>query len=137
VTTALDIERFLRAFWQSEWASCATMLAADAIYEDPLLDGPVSGRDNVLDVLRFCHSWSALEPRLRSLFGDGEYFCAELRVIGTITAAADGIPASSVGRTFDFAETDVFHVLEGEIARMTIYADVVSFQQQIAAQHAR
>jgi ketosteroid isomerase-like protein len=52
-------------------------------------------------------------------------------VIGTVTAAADGIPESSVGRAFDFAETDVFHVADGEIVRMSIYADVVSFQQQI------
>jgi hypothetical protein len=131
VTTTADIERFLRAFWSSDWDTCGPMLALDAIYEDPLLDEPVGGRGNILAVLRFCHSWSALDPRLRSLFGDGERFCAELRVIGTVTAAADGIPESSVGRAFDFAETDVFHVADGEIVRMSIYADVVSFQQQI------
>ncbi len=131
MTTTTDIERFLRAFWRSDWDTCRPMLAPAAIYEDPLLDEPVSGRENILDVLRFCHSWSALDPEMRSLFGDGERFCAELRVIGTVTAAVDGISASSVGRRFDFAEADVFHVVGGEIVRMSIYADVVSFQRQI------
>ncbi len=133
MTTTTDIERFLRAFWRCDWDSCGPMLALDAIYEDPLLDEAVSGRENILDVLRYCHSWSALDPQLRSLFGDGERFCAELRVVGTVTATADGIPESSVGRTFDFAETDVFHVVNSQIVRVSIYADVVTFQLQINA----
>jgi limonene-1,2-epoxide hydrolase len=133
VLTTVDIERFLRAFWRSEWDTCGPMLARDALYEDPLLLAPVRGRDAILDVLRFCHAWSALEPTLRSVFGDGERFCAELRVVGTVTAPADGIPQSSVGRHFDFAEADVFQVSGDEIVRMSIYADVVSFLQQIDA----
>ena len=71
-------------------------------------------------MLEFCHSWAALDPTLLSLFGDGSLFCAELRIKGTITQAVEGIPVTSIGRYFDFAEADVFRV-EGEvISGMTI-----------------
>ncbi len=112
------------------------MLALHCIYEDPLLDEPVRGRSDILDVFRFCHSWASLDPQLRTVFGDGERFCAELRVTGTVITAADGIPESSVGRSFDFAEADVFQVEDGQIVRMSVYADVVSFQKQIGAHQA-
>ncbi len=131
--TVTEIERFLRAFWQCDWDICSSMLALDAVYEDPLLDEPVRGRSDILDVFRFCHAWAALDPRLRTLFGDGQQFCAELRVVGTVIAAADGIPESSVGRGFDFAEADVFQVNDGQIVRMSVYADVVGFHRQIGA----
>ncbi len=129
--TTDEIETFLRAFWRSEFDVCSSMLASDAVYEDPLLDEPVCGREAILAVLEFCHSWAALNPTLLSLFGDGGLFCAELRIKGTITKAVEGIPVTSVGRYFDFAEADVFRV-EGEVIRgMRIYADVVGFQRQI------
>jgi hypothetical protein len=127
-----DIERFLRAFWTSQWDVCGPMLSIDAVYEDPLLAEPMRGRSAILDVFRYCHQWAALDPRLVSLFGDGDRFCAELRVAGTIVAIADGIPEAAVGRQFDFAEADVFQVQGGEIVRMSIYADVVGFQAQIS-----
>lgn len=127
-----DIERFLRAFWTSRWDVCGPMLSMDAVYQDPLLEDPVCGRSAILEVFRYCHQWAALDPRLVSLFGDGDLFCAELRVAGTIIAVADGIPQAAVGRPFDFAEADIFQVRAGEIVRMSIYADVVGFQAQIS-----
>ncbi len=132
VTTA-EIETFLRAFWRSDWGTCSSLLADDAVYEDPLLERPVRGREAILATLEFCHSWAELEPRLVSLFGDGELFCAELRIAGKVTKAVEGIPARSVGRSFDFAEVDVFQSAGGAIRRMSIYADVVGMQRQIDA----
>lgn len=130
--TAADIERFLRAFWASEWSFCERLLAEEAVYEDPLLPEPVRGRVEILEVFRFCHHWATLDPQLIALFGDGRGFCAELRIRGTIIAAVEGIPESAVGRQFDFAEVDVFQVSNGTITRMSVYADVVGFQAQIA-----
>lgn len=131
--TTNDIEQFLRAFWTSDWAVCAAALADDATYEDPLLPEPVIGREAILEILHLCHAWADLQPRLRSLFGDGTHFCAELRVAGTITAPADGIPDHALGRSFDFAETDVFEAANGRIVRMSIYADVPALMSQIGA----
>lgn len=131
--TTDQIEAFLRAFWRSDWNTCSSMLSRNAVYEDPLLEQPVRGRKAILETLKFCHSWADLEPRLVSLFGDGRLFCAELRITGRITNAVEGIPARSVGKSFDFAEADVFHGAGGVIQRMSIYADVVGFQKQIDA----
>jgi hypothetical protein len=93
----------------------------------------VRGRDAIIEVFKFCHSWATLKPTLQALFGDGKRFCAEIRVAGTIIAAVEGIPDASVGRAFDFAEADVFDVEADQIKRMSIYADVVGFQKQIGA----
>ena len=127
----LDIERFLRAFWRSDWAVCGPMLAADAVYEDPLLEEPVQGCEAILEVFKFCHAWADLDPQLRAVFGDGERFCAELRVVGRVTHSVEGIPEESVGRSFDFAEADIFDVRSERIVRMSVYADVAGFQNQI------
>ncbi len=131
--TTAEIETFLRAFWRSDWDTCRSMLAEDAVYEDPLLERPVRGREAILATLEFCHSWAELEPRLISLFGDGRLFCAELRIAGKVTRAVEGIPAKSVGTSFDFAEADIFHGAEGVIQRISIYADVIGLQRQIGA----
>jgi len=131
--TKVKIEEFLCAFWRSDWDVCSSMLAPDALYVDPLLDNPVRGREAVLETLEFCHSWALLEPRLVSLFGDGRSFCAEIRVIGTITRSVTGIPEEAVGRSFDFAEADVFRTEGGLIRRMSVYADVPGFRKQIGA----
>lgn len=131
--TNAEIEMFLRAIWRSDWNTCHAMLAQDAVYEDPLLDRPAHGRKAILETLEFCHTWAELEPRLVSLFGDGGLFCAELRITGKVIKAVEGISARSVGRSFDFAEVDVFQSVGGAIHRMSIYADVVGLQKQIGA----
>ena len=59
---------------------------------------------------------------------------AEFRVRGTVIAALLDLPQSAVGKSFDFAECDIFEFDEqNRIVRMTIYADVVSFMKQIGA----
>jgi steroid delta-isomerase-like uncharacterized protein len=132
MVTERDIERFLRAFWESRWDACEQMLAPDAVYEDPLLDEPVRGRAQILEVFKFCHKWARLDPQLRAVLGDGRRFCAELRVRGTVIESVESIPPTSLGKSFDFAEADVFDVESGMITRMSIYADLVTFQRQIA-----
>jgi hypothetical protein len=87
---------------------------------DPELDAPINGRDEILEALRFCPTWAALDPQLQALFGDGRQFCAGLRVLGVVTTDAPGIPSDSVGRSFAFAEAGVFQVADGQIARMSI-----------------
>ncbi len=125
---------FLRAVWGSDWGLCRRMLSEKAVYEDPLLEAPVIGREPIIETFKLCHAWGRLAPSLKRVFGGGRLAAAEFRVRGTVIAALLDLPQSAVGKSFDFAECDVFE-FDGEnrIARMSIYADVVSFMKQIGA----
>ena len=125
---------FLRGVWGSDWDLCRAMLAEKAVYEDPLLDAPVIGREQIIETFKLCHAWGRLDPILKQAFGGSRMAAAEFRVRGTVIAALLDLPPSAVGKSFDFAECDVFEFDDrNRIVRMSIYADVVSFMKQIGA----
>ncbi len=125
---------FLQGIWASDWEVCRSLLSENAIYEDPLLDAPIIGREPILDTFKLCHAWGRLAPRLKHVFSEGQMAAAEFRVQGTVIAALLDLPQSAVGKEFDFAECDIFEFDEANrIRRMSIYADVASFRKQIGA----
>lgn len=126
------VQSFLQGVWESRWDVCLPILSEKAIYEDPLLDSPVLGRDAIIDTFKLCHAWGDLKPVLKNVFGDDRMVAAEFQVKGNVKAAMLGIPESAVGKSFDFAECDVFEFNDRNlIARMTIYADVAGFLKQL------
>lgn len=125
------VRQLLEEIWESRW-EVMERFADDCVLEDPLMPGPVHGKQALLETFMLCHTWSDLRPELRSVLASGKFAAAEFVVRGRITAPFDGIPAGAVGTEFAFAETDVFEFDEvGRVARMSIYADVVGFNRQI------
>ena len=106
--------------------------ADEALYEDPLLPEPVRGKQGILDVFKYCHSWGTYQGEIRSVSCSDRMATAELRIRGGVTSPPEGMPASVVGKTFDFAEADVFEFdAAGRVVRETIYADVYTFMMQL------
>lgn len=123
---------FLQAVWGSDWQACRAMLSEAAVYEDPLLEAPIIGREPIIETFKLCHAWGRLDPRLKQVFSGGKMAAAEFRVHGTVIKALLDLPQSAVGKEFDFAECDIFEFDDQNlIKRMTIYADVASFMKQI------
>jgi steroid delta-isomerase-like uncharacterized protein len=133
VTDPCEIVRdYLDAFWNCRWDELRELLAEDATYHDPLLVEPVLGREAVLEVLAYCHSWGTYEGAILSLFGSAGQVAAELRIQGVVTAPPDGMSEAVIGKTFDFAEVDVFDLdAHGRVSRQAIYADALSLTQQL------
>ncbi len=130
--TAGLARRFLEDVWASRWESCRDRLGERAVYEDPLLEDPVTGRDPIIDTFKLCHAWGILSPVLKNVFASGSMAAAEFQVKGRVKAALLGMPESAVGKSFDFPECDVFEFDgSGRIVRMTIYADVAGFMKQV------
>ena len=126
------VRDLLVAFWQGDWDRTMEHFADDAIYEDPLLDEPVRGKQGILDVFKYCHAWGRIEGEIRSLVGDDRLAVAELRIRGTVIGPIDGLPDDVLGRNFDFAEADVFEFdAEGKVRRETIYPDVTRLMRQL------
>ena len=132
VDTCAHIRDLLHAFWASDWETLMPWFAEDAVYEDPLLPEPVRGRDEIQRVLAYCHHWAAFHNEIRTVFGSERMVAAELRIAGRVTAAIDELPPDAVGKPFSFAEVDVIELDEnGLVTRMSIYADTMSFMQQV------
>lgn len=126
------VRDLLDAFWQGDWDRTMQYFAEDAIYEDPLLAEPVRGRNGILDVFKYCHAWGRIEGEIRSLVGDDRIAAAELRIRGAVIGPIEGLPDDVVGRTFDFAEVDVFEFnADGKVQRETIYPDVTTLMRQL------
>lgn len=120
------------AFWQSDWDRTMQYFADDAIYEDPLLDDPVRGKADILDVFKYCHAWGRIEGEIRHLVGNDRIVMAELRIRGTVIGPIDGLPGDIIGRTFDFAEVDVFEFgADDTVRRETIYPDLTTLMRQL------
>jgi ketosteroid isomerase-like protein len=133
LTDALDtVRRYLEAFWESDWPTLRSLLAPDAVYVDPLLPDPVTGVDAIVDVLAYCHAWGTYRGEIVGIFGGGRLVCVELRIQGTVTAPPEGMSSAVVGRTFDFAEADVFELdAGGRIVRQSIYADALGLERRL------
>jgi hypothetical protein len=126
------VRRYLTAFWNSRWQELMEYLADDAVYVDPLLPEPVSGKAGIRDVLAYCHEWGEYRGEIMNLFGGGRYVAVELRIRGRVTASPQGMSEAVVGREFDFIECDVFELdEEARIVRQTIYADGLTLERQL------
>ncbi len=127
-----QVRDLLAAFWQGDWDRTMQHFADDVIYEDPLLDEPVHGKAGVLEVFKYCHTWGRIEGDIRNLVGDERIAVAELRIRGAVIGPIAGLPDTVVGRTFDFAEVDVFEFdAGGKVRRETIYPDVTTLMRQL------
>ena len=126
------VRDLLGAFWQGDWDRTMQHFADDAVYEDPLLTDPVRGKDGILDVFKYCHDWGRIEGEIRSLVGDDRIAIAELRIRGAVIGPIEGLPDDVLGRTFDFAEVDVFEFdADGKVRRETIYPDLTTLMRQL------
>jgi steroid delta-isomerase-like uncharacterized protein len=126
------VRRYLAAFWDSRWEELLGYLADDALYVDPLLPEPVSGKAAIRDVLAYCHEWGEYRGEIVNVFGAGSWVAVELRIRGRVTAPPEGMSEAVVGRSFDFAECDVFELDDGtRIVRQTIYADGLTLERQL------
>ncbi len=127
-----DVRDLLAAFWESRWDDCIAHFSVDALYEDPLLPEPVHGKQGILDIFKYCHSWGTYRGEIRGIFCTDRLATAELRIRGRVTSPPDGMPDSVVGKEFDFAEADVFEFDDsGRVVRETIYADVYTLMRQL------
>jgi hypothetical protein len=127
-----EVSDLLHAFWYSNWERCMSHFADDALYEDPLLPEPVRGKQGILDIYKYCHSWGTYRGEIRQVFCTDRLATAELRIRGKVTSPPAGMPDSVVGKEFDFAEADVFEFdSAGNVIRESIYADVYTFMQQM------
>jgi hypothetical protein len=127
-----DVRDLLHAFWDSDWPRCMARYADGAVYEDPLLPEAVHGKQGILGILKYCHSWGTYRGEILSVFSTDRFATAELRIRGRVTSTPAGMPPSVVGKEFDFAECDVFEFdATGLVVRESIYADVYSFMQQM------
>lgn len=129
------VRTFLHAFWNSDWEQILDLLAESAVYEDPLLDEPVQGKQAIKEVFEYCHDWADIDGEIRSVFGSGNMVVAELRIRGTMTKPIGDMPTSVVGKRFDFSEADVFEFDDdGKVVRETIYPDAFSMMKQLEAE---
>lgn len=126
------VRRLLDAFYASRWPELESYFAADAEYVDPLLPEPVRGPAAIREVMAYCHEWGSYRGEIVNVFGDGRLVCVEQRIRGTVTSPPEGMTADVVGRTFDFAEADVFEFGDdGRVVRQSIYADTASLAKQL------
>ena len=126
------VRRYLHAFWDSRWEELLGYLAEDALYVDPLLPEPVRGRDGIRDVLAYCHEWGEYRGEITNVFGSGAFVTAELRIVGSVRKAPEGMTEAVVGKVFDFLEADVFEFdADDRIVRETIYADALTLVHQL------
>lgn len=131
--TAVEIvESYLSAFWGLRWDALLGHLGDDALYVDPLLPEPVRGKEAIRDVLAYCHEWGEYSGEVISVFGSETLVAAELRIRGRVTSPPEGMSPAVVGKSFDFAECDVFVLDDAQkIVRQTIYADALSLERQL------
>ncbi len=133
-TKSVQVEALLRAFWASDWPTTMQAFHEDAVYEDPLLPEPAVGKTAILDVFRYCHEWGQIEGEIHNLIEAECCVVAELRIRGIVIGRIKGMSPDVVGKTFDFAEADVFEFdSAGRIRRETIYPDVVTLMKQLGA----
>jgi len=126
------VGRFLAAFWDSRWEELMGYLADGAVYVDPLLPEPVRGKEAIRDVLAYCHEWGSYRGEITTVFGEGAFVAAELRIRGSVKKPPEGMSEAVVGRSFDFLEADVFEFDESDrIVRETIYADALTLMHQL------
>ena len=132
-TKACDVvEAYLDAFFNSRWDEVRPALAEDCVVVDPLMPDPVKGRQEVMDLLAYCHTWGHYRGEILNIFGDEQQVAVQLWISGRVVEAPEGMPEEVVGREFAFAECDVFE-LDGDhhITKVSIYADVVTLQNQL------
>ena len=128
---ATQVRALLNEFWASNW-SVMERFAPEALLVDPLMPGPVKGKAEILRTFKLCHSWAELHPELHNVFATERFGAAEFTVRGVVQAPLDGLPDTVVGAPFEFAEADIFQFDEqGLVIRMSIYADVAHFNQQL------
>lgn len=126
------VRGLLEAFWSKDWGRVMASFAEEASYEDPLLPGPVRGKEAILQVFQYCHEWGSYRGEITNIFGGDNFAVAELRIRGTVRKPPEGMPESVVGKSFDFVEADVFEFnSEGKIIRETIYADALTLMRQL------
>jgi steroid delta-isomerase-like uncharacterized protein len=133
VTASCDlVRRYLDAFWASRWDELRELLAENVIYLDPLLPELIRGREAVLEVLAYCHSWGSYDGRIERLFGTASHVAAELSIHGVVTAPPEGMSKAVVGKAFRFFETDLFDIdPHGRISRQAVYADALGLSKQL------
>ena len=132
-TKACDVvEAYLDAFLKSRWDEVRPALADGCEVVDPLMPEPVKGKQAVMDLLAYCHSWGHYHGEILNLFGDEHQVAAQLWISGKVIEAPEGMPDEVVGREFAFAECDVFQLDDHHrITKVSIYADVVTLQNQL------
>ena len=132
-TKACDVvAAYLDAFINSRWDEVRPALADDCTVVDPLMPEPVKGKQEVMDLLAYCHSWGQYRGEILNLFGDEREVAVQLWISGEVIEAPEGMTDDVVGRKFGFAECDIFEVGDDHrITRVSIYADVVTLQNQL------
>jgi steroid delta-isomerase-like uncharacterized protein len=126
------VRRFLAAFYASRWDELIALVADDVVYVDPLLPEPRVGKEQLRDVLAYCHSWATYEGELLNVFGSGRHVAAEQRIHGIVTNPPEGMSDAVVGKSFEFVEADVFEFDDDDlICRETIYADAFTLERQL------
>lgn len=132
-TKACDaIRRYLDAFFEARWDDVMPALADDCILIDPLVPEPVRGKQAIRELLAYCHTWGHYRGEVINLFGDEHHVAVQLQISGRVIVAPEGMSADVVGREFSFVECDIFELDEEQrIVKETIYADVVTLQNQL------
>jgi steroid delta-isomerase-like uncharacterized protein len=126
------VRRFLDAFYASHWDKLLSLVADDVVYVDPLLPEPKVGKEQLQEVLAYCHSWATYNGKLLNVFGSGRYVAVEQRIRGVVTSPPEGMTDAVVGRSFEFVEADVFEFDDDDrICRETIYADAFTLERQL------
>ena len=126
------VAAYLDAFFNSRWDEVRPALADDCVVVDPLMPEPVKGKQEVMDLLAYCHSWGHYHGEILNLFGDERQVAVQLQISGEVIEAPEGMTDEVVGREFAFAECDVFELDDDHrITKVSIYADVVTLQNQL------
>jgi steroid delta-isomerase-like uncharacterized protein len=126
------VRRFLDAFYGARWDELLSYVADDVVYVDPLLPEHKVGKEQLRDVLAYCHSWAAYSGEVLNVFGSGRHVAVEQRIRGVVTSPPEGMTDAVVGRSFEFVEADVFEFDDNDrICRETIYADAFTLERQL------
>jgi steroid delta-isomerase-like uncharacterized protein len=126
------VRRFLDAFYGSRWDELLSLVTDDVVYVDPLLPEPKVGKEQLQEVLAYCHSWATYSGELVTVFGSGRHVAVEQRIRGVVTSPPEGMTDAVVGKPFEFVEADVFEFDDdNRICRETVYPDALTLEHQL------
>ena len=131
----------LAAEWDDAWAArdldrLASLYTADAIWEDPTLDGPVAGHAALREL--FAGIMAAVPDisiHQEVVFAsDGAEQCAsQWRATGTITGKMPHSAMAPTGDFVDYTGAAIITLRDGKVSHVRQYPDVVSVQRQVGA----